>query len=71
MTTSQTPDQIAIAGNGNRRPVLGLTLLGISVFSTISVLIFFGAWLSEDRIEARAVDGTVSLKPKASGGKTD
>lgn len=37
----------------DRRPWLGLGLLGGSVIFTASVLIFFGAWFADDRIEAR------------------
>lgn len=45
---------------------MGLSLLGISIAFTLSVLIFFGAWLSEDRIEAR-VDGNESVHGEAEG----
>ena len=37
-----------------KRPWLGLALLATSVVATISVLVFFGAWLAQDRIAARA-----------------
>ena len=36
-----------------RRPLLGLGLLGGSLIFTASVLIFFGAWFADGRIEAR------------------
>lgn len=37
-----------------RRPLLGLGLLAGSVIFTASVLVFFGAWFADDRIEARS-----------------
>jgi hypothetical protein len=43
-----------------RRPVLGLSVLAASAVSTLALLIFFGAWMAENRIRARAAntDGT-------------
>ena len=38
----------------NRRPWLGLSLLGGSIVFTIAVLVFFGAWFADGRIESRA-----------------
>ncbi len=37
-----------------RRPWLGLGLLFGSILFTVAVLIFFGAWFADDRIEARS-----------------
>jgi hypothetical protein len=37
-----------------KRPWLGLALLATSIVSTVAVLVFFGAWLAQDRIAARA-----------------
>lgn len=50
--TSQL-DHTAWPEASGRRPWLGLGLLGGSVIFTASVLIFFGAWFADDRIEAR------------------
>ena len=49
--TSDTPDWIEISG---RRPFRGLGLLALSVLFTLAVLIFFGAWFADGRIEARS-----------------
>jgi hypothetical protein len=38
-----------------RRPIVGFGLLMSSVFGTLAVLIYFGAWASSDRIENRAL----------------
>lgn len=57
MSTIDPPTGSSWQVSASRRPWVGLSLLGISIVFTLSVLIFFGAWLSEDRIEARADDG--------------
>ena len=36
-----------------QRPWQGLALLGISVVATLAILIYFGAWHADNRIEAR------------------
>ena len=41
--------------NIKRRPFLGFGLLMSSVIGTLAVLIYFGAWVSVDRIERRAL----------------
>ena len=49
-----------------RRPWLGLLLLGISVAGTLAILIYFGAWFADNRIEARGVadDETGQVNPE-------
>ena len=41
------------AAASGRRPWLGLGLLGGSIAFTLAVLIFFGAWLADNRINTR------------------
>ena len=38
----------------SRRPWIGLSLLASSIVFTVAVLIFFGAWFADGRIEDRA-----------------
>lgn len=51
------------AVDSRRRPMLGLGLLGGSIVFTLAVLIFFGAWFADERIEAR----TETVGHEASG----
>lgn len=60
MTTQATDNDATWRGYSSRRPWIGLTLLGISIFSTLAVLIYFGAWVAQDRIEARADEGAAA-----------
>lgn len=48
---SDGPDWPEASG---RRPWLGLSLLAGSIVFTLAVLIFFGAWFADGRIEARS-----------------
>ncbi|MDA0232755.1 MAG: hypothetical protein O3B04_08395 [Chloroflexi bacterium] len=54
--TAVTPtiEETTWAAASDRRPWLGLGLLGGSVAFTLAVLIFFGAWFADSRIETRA-----------------
>jgi hypothetical protein len=40
-----------------RRPWQGLALLVASIIGTLAVLIYFGAWFAEDRVQARSAAG--------------
>ncbi len=51
---ANTPEATPWAEASGRRPVLGLGLLAGSVIFTVAVLVFFGAWFADDRIEARS-----------------
>ncbi len=51
---NDTPEATPWSEAARRRPTLGIGLLAGSVVFTVAVLIFFGAWFADDRIEARS-----------------